>query len=134
MGGSQSKSPLKEESSCKSNSKENSPVKEIPISKNESPSKPAPPTTSASATDTTTPVNSTGDTVSSVQAPNIVTPTKAPAVIAGDQDEPSTPTPAYKVSDAELASIEAVAKTLRDTTGGKSIEIVLSPAVKKVGR
>jgi len=57
-----------------------------------------------------------------------VTPTKAPAV---DQDEPSTPTPAYKVSDAELASIEAVAKTLRDTTGGKSIEIVLSPAVKK---
>jgi len=49
----------------------------------------------------------------------ITTPTKAPDA------------PELKATEEDLALVEAVSKTLRDTTGGKSLEIVLSPAVKK---
>merc|ERR1712025_751898 len=58
-----------------------------------------------------------------------VTPTKASASVAGD--EATTPNGDNNVSEEDLALVEAVSKTLRDTTGGKSLEIVLSPAVKK---
>ena len=40
--------------------------------------------------------------------------------------------PEGEVSEEEVASVEAVSKKLLDTAGGTSIEIVLSPAVKKV--
>ena len=36
------------------------------------------------------------------------------------------------VSEEEVASVEAVSKKMKDTVGGTSIEIVLSPAIKKV--
>jgi len=58
----------------------------------------------------------------------ITTPTKAPD--AADE-EPDSPKPDLKATEEDLALVEAVSKTLRDTTGGKSLEIVLSPAVKK---
>jgi len=35
------------------------------------------------------------------------------------------------VSEEEVASVEAVSKKMKDTVGGTSIEIVLSPAIKK---
>merc|ERR1712106_44558 len=85
-----------------------------PPAKKESPSKPA--------------VPETGDKLPNLAGLTITTPTKAPDA-AGD--EPTSPKPEYKVSEEELASVEAVSKTLRDTTGGKSLEIMLSPAVKK---
>ena len=40
--------------------------------------------------------------------------------------------PDLAVSEEEVASVEAAAKKMRDTVGGTSIEIVLSPAIKKV--
>ena len=154
MGGSQSKSPAKEEKTpAKTSSKENTPAKEVTPAKTESPAKEektpaktcskentpakevtqvktessaAKPTSSTSAAKT--PAPETGDTLPDLAALTITTPTKAPA--AGG-DEPTSPKPQYEVSEEELASVEAVSKTLRDTTGGKSLEIMLSPAVKK---
>merc|ERR1712142_563362 len=67
--------------------------------------------------------NIAGLTISSV------TPTKASTSAA--DDEATTPKGDNNVSEEDLALVEAVSKTLRDTTGGKSLEIVLSPAVKK---
>jgi len=58
----------------------------------------------------------------------ITTPTKAPD--AADE-EPDSPKPEFKATEEDLALVEAVSKTLRESTGGKSLEIVLSPAVKK---
>merc|ERR1719228_939157 len=59
----------------------------------------------------------------------VTTPSKASASAA--DDEATTPKGDNNVSEEDLALVEAVSKTLRDTTGGKSLEIVLSPAVKK---
>lgn len=58
----------------------------------------------------------------------ITTPTKAPDAADEESDSPK---PDLKATEEDLALVEAVSKTLRDTTGGKSLEIVLSPAVKK---
>ena len=58
----------------------------------------------------------------------VKTPVKGPA---GDQAEAEAEVD-LQVSEEEVASIEAAAKKMRDTVGGTSIEIVLSPAVKKV--
>merc|ERR1719228_1314719 len=59
----------------------------------------------------------------------VTTPSKDSSAAGGDAS--SNPSMKFQVSEAEVASVEAVTKTLRDTTGGKSLEIVLSPAVKK---
>jgi len=59
----------------------------------------------------------------------VTTPSKDSSAAGGDAK--SNPSMEFEVSEAEVASVEAVTKTLRDTTGGKSMEIVLSPAVKK---
>jgi len=45
---------------------------------------------------------------------------------------PAEPVVVVEVSEEEVASVEASSKKMRDTVGGTSIEIVLSPAIKKV--
>ena len=42
--------------------------------------------------------------------------------------------PDLTVTEEEVMEVEAAAKKMRDTVGGTSIEIVLSPAVKKVSK
>merc|ERR1719228_2644952 len=59
----------------------------------------------------------------------VTTPSKDSSAAGGDAS--SNPSMEFQVSEEDLALVEAVSKTLRDTTGGKSLEIVLSPAVKK---
>ena len=65
---------------------------------------------------------------------DVKTPTKVPEVkVSGDSSSPAATKPLdLEVSEEEVASVEAVSKKLLDTAGGTSIEIVLSPAVKKV--
>jgi len=55
------------------------------------------------------------------------TPTKSTS--AGDS-QPTVKIDLH-VSEEEVASVEAVSKKMKDTVGGTSIEIVLSPAIKK---
>ena len=73
-------------------------------------------------------------TSSTSSAKDAKTPTKVPEVtVSGDSSSPSATKPLdLEVSEEEVASVEAAAKKMRDTVGGTSIEIVLSPAVKKV--
>ena len=52
-----------------------------------------------------------------------VSPSKSPSPIT-DTD--------LSVTEEEMASVEASAKKIRDSVGGTSLEIVLSPAIKKV--
>ena len=52
-----------------------------------------------------------------------VSPPKSPSPIT-DTD--------LSVTEEEMASVEASAKKIRDSVGGTSLEIVLSPAIKKV--
>ena len=47
-------------------------------------------------------------------------------------DGPSKPTIDLNVTEEEMASVEAAATKIRDSVGGTSLEIVLSPAIKKV--
>ena len=64
---------------------------------------------------------------------DVKTPTKVPEVkVSGDSSPAATKPLDLEVSEEEVASVEAVSKKLLDTAGGTSIEIVLSPAVKKV--
>ena len=62
---------------------------------------------------------------------NVKTPTKTPES-SGDAETVTTTVEVTKVSEEDLAEVEAAAKKIRDSLGGTSIEIVLSPAVKKV--
>ena len=65
--------------------------------------------------------------------PDSTTTPPRPAGSNGDNPTTSPPAPAtVEVSEEVLAIVESAAKNLRDTTGGKSLEIVLSPAIKKV--
>jgi len=50
---------------------------------------------------------------------------------AGDSEPAPTVKIDLHVSEEEVASVEAVSKKMKDTVGGTSIEIVLSPAIKK---
>ena len=152
MGSGQSvekKSPTKEtdESPVKDNQSPTKNTKESPAKKTqESPLKEA---SSNEASPSASPANlKSPETISDVAVtpatpeasgdvlPNIAglsisstTPTKAPEI---DDASAESPKVVEKVSNEDLALVEAVSKTLRDTTGGKSLEIVLSPAVKKV--
>ena len=64
---------------------------------------------------------------------NVKTPTKTPEPKSSGDTETVTPViEVTKVSEEDVAEVEAAAKKMRDTVGGTSIEIVLSPAVKKV--
>ena len=62
---------------------------------------------------------------------NVKTPTKTPES-SGDSETVTTPAEVTKVSEEDVAEVEAAAKKIRDSLGGTSIEIVLSPAIKKV--
>ena len=127
MGSSHSvekKSPSKEESSpSKTNLKDSPKVKENPASQG-SPSKVIADESKSTVTD------SQPDTVEEVSSK-----------IEGLKITPSTPDGVkdnaarsdFTVTDEEVASVEAVSKTLLNAPGGKSLEIILSPAVKKVG-
>merc|ERR1711971_1217804 len=62
----------------------------------------------------------------------VKTPTKTPEPKSSVDTEPVTPViEVTKVSEEDVAEVEAAAKKMRDTLGGTSIEIVLSPAIKK---
>ena len=64
---------------------------------------------------------------------NVKTPTKTPeSKSSGDSDTMTSVIEVAKVSEEDVAEVEAAAKKMRDTLGGTSIEIVLSPAIKKV--
>ena len=146
MGAGQSvekKSPTKETQESPAKETRESPSKKT---QEESPVKETPPKASPSAapannkspetiTDDagipTTPPESSGDSLPNIAGLNISkeTPTKVPNLEAESTGSPKV---VHKVSEEDLALVEAVSKTLRDTTGGKSLEIVLSPAVKKV--
>ena len=39
-----------------------------------------------------------------------------------------------EITEEDVATVEAAAKKMRDTVGGTSLEIVLSPAIKKVNK
>ena len=62
---------------------------------------------------------------------NVKTPTKIPES-SGDSETVTTAAEVTKVSEEDVAEVEAAAKKIRDSLGGTSIEIVLSPAIKKV--
>ena len=51
---------------------------------------------------------------------------------AKEESKSSPVKPDLTVTDEEVASVEAASKKMRDTVGGTSLEIVLSPAIKKV--
>jgi len=64
--------------------------------------------------------------------PDSTTTPPRPAGSDGDKQTTSPTAPAtVEVSEEVLAIVESAAKNLKDTTGGKSLEIVLSPAIKK---
>ena len=72
-----------------------------------------------------------GDQESSGAGDNVaVTLTKASPVKEEVKGSPAKPD--LTVSEEEVASVEAASKKMRDTVGGTSLEIVLSPAIKKV--
>ena len=66
-----------------------------------------------------TPVKSKADGEPQIR----VSPPKTPPT-ATDTD--------LSVTEEDMASVEAAAKKIRDSLGGTSLEIVLSPAIKKV--
>ena len=49
----------------------------------------------------------------------------------GDSSPPKTPVD-LTVTEEEMATVEAATTKIRDSVGGTSLEIVLSPAIKKV--
>jgi len=149
MGSSQStekKSPVKESAVTESPVKESSetaiesPVKESPATKNKSSVETSSNSSPKADEIIVTPklekevqekpeATVEGDSLPNLAGLTITTPTKVPD--DGADEEPDSPKPEFKATEEDLALVEAVSKTLRDTTGGKSLEIVLSPAVKK---
>ena len=61
-----------------------------------------------------------------------VVKTETPTKLTSTGDSQPTVKIDLHVSEEEVASVEAVSKKMKDTVGGTSIEIVLSPAIKKV--
>ena len=47
---------------------------------------------------------------------------------------PKTPVIDLSVTEEEMATVEAATTKIRDSVGGTSLEIVLSPAIKKVNQ
>jgi len=60
-----------------------------------------------------------------------VVKTETPTKLTSTGDSQPTAKIDLHVSEEEVASVEAVSKKMKDTVGGTSIEIVLSPAIKK---
>merc|ERR1712198_394858 len=60
-----------------------------------------------------------------------VVKTETPTKLTSTGDSQPTVKIDLHVSEEEVASVEAVSKKMKDTVGGTSIEIVLSPAIKK---
>ena len=66
------------------------------------------------------------------------TPVKTKAVgepqirVSPPKTPPNTTDTDLSVTEEDMASVEAAAKKIRDSLGGTSLEIVLSPAIKKV--
>jgi len=128
-------SPEKDTHSPAKETRESPSKKTQETSSKASPSSAAPansksPETVTNVVTPTTPPESSGDSLPNIAGLTISneTPTKVPDLEAESAGSPKV---VPKVSEEDLALVEAVSKTLRDTTGGKSLEIVLSPAVKK---
>lgn len=77
------------------------------------------------------PKNDSPSKIVKAEVNNVKTPTKIPES-SGDSGTVTSTVEVTKVSEEDLAEVEAAAKKIRDSLGGTSIEIVLSPAVKKV--
>jgi len=125
MGSSHSvekKSPSKEESSpSKTNLKDSPKVKENPASQG-SPSKVI--ADESKSTETVSQPDTVEEVSSKIEGLKIT-----PSTPDGVKDNAARSD--FTVTDEEVASVEAVSKTLLNAPGGKSLEIILSPAVKK---
>ena len=64
---------------------------------------------------------------------DVKTPSKQGDRAAANKADVTTPEKLdVEITEEDVATVEAAAKKMRDTVGGTSLEIVLSPAIKKV--